>query len=64
MARKHIAPLPSTQVMDQAYKGYLIQTHQFAISGVSGQVSIKKDGYHISYATTDYEAREIINQLA
>ncbi len=42
-----------------AYKGYLIREHPLNPTWL-----ISKDGFHISYATSLEDAREIIDELA
>ena len=58
MTRK---PLPARRLNKylpaSAYRGYLL------VTVLDGSLAIQKDGYHISYAQNETEAKQIINKL-
>lgn len=49
--------LGSVSDADFAYRGYLVR------HGIGGRITISKDGHHISYASSDADARRTIDML-
>lgn len=58
MKQRRDGKLTTPSNHQEAHKGYLL-----TVSPFNGTVSIKRDGYHIAYASSIEEARHIVSLL-